>query len=59
MRSLGVRWKCLRWVNCRGFSARENRGFTKVSTRGTEAGLWSTDGGQKDIDPETQSINKL
>jgi len=31
-------------VNCRGFSAGENRGFTKVSTEGTEAGLWSTDG---------------
>jgi len=25
-------------INCRGFSAGENRGFTKVSTRGTEAG---------------------
>jgi len=46
-------------VNCRGFSAGENGGFTKVSTGGTEAGLWSTDGGQKDIDPETQSINGL
>jgi len=46
-------------VNCRGFSAGENRGFTKVSTGGTEARLWSTDGGQKDIDPETQSINRL
>jgi len=46
-------------VNCRGFSAGENRGFTKVSTRGTEARLWSKDGGQKDIDPETQSINGL
>jgi len=43
-------------VNCRGFSAGENRGFTKVSTGGTEAGLWSKNGGQKDIDPETQSI---
>jgi len=32
-------------VNCRGFSARENGGFTKVSTGGTEAGLWSKDGG--------------
>jgi len=40
-------------VNCRGFSAEENRGFTKVSIGGTEAGLWSTDGGRKDIDPET------
>jgi len=44
-------------VNCRGFSTRENGGFTKVSTEGTEAGLWSKDGGRKDIDPETQSIN--
>jgi len=40
-------------VSCREFSTGENRGFTKVSTGGTEAGLWSTDGGQKDIDPET------
>jgi len=46
-------------VNYRGFSARENGGFTKVSTGGTEAGLWSIDGGRKDIDPETQSINGL
>jgi len=46
-------------VNCRGFSARENGVFTKVSTGGTEAGLWSIDGGRKDIDPETQSINRL
>jgi len=46
-------------VNCKEFSARENGGFTKVSTGGTEAGLWSKDGGQKDIDPETQSINGL
>ena len=46
-------------MNCRGFSARENRGFTKVSTGGTEAGLWSREGGRKDIDPETQSINGL
>jgi len=46
-------------VNCRGFSAGENGGFTKVSTGGTEARLWSTDGGRKDIDPETQSINGL
>jgi len=46
-------------VNCRGFSAGENGGFTKVSTGGTVAGLWSTDGGRKDIDPETQSINGL
>jgi len=46
-------------VNCRGFSAGENRRFTKVSTGGTEAGLWSKDGGGKDIDPETQSINGL
>jgi len=46
-------------VNCRRFSARENRGFTKVSTGGTEAGLWSKNGGRKDIDPETQSINRL
>jgi len=46
-------------VNYRGFSAGENRGFTKVSTEGTEAGFWSIDGGQKDIDLETQSINRL
>jgi len=46
-------------VNCRGFSAGENRGFTKVSTGETETGLWSKDGGQKDIDPEIQSINRL
>jgi len=46
-------------VNCRGFSAGENGGFTKVSTKGTEARLWSKDGGRKDIDPETQSINRL
>jgi len=44
-------------VNYRGFSTGENGGFTKVSTGGTEARLWSKDGGQKDIDPETQSIN--
>jgi len=46
-------------VNCRGVSARENGGFTKVSIEGTEAGLWSKDSGRKDIDPETQSINGL
>jgi len=46
-------------VNCRGFSTGENGGFTKISTGGTEAGLWSKDGGRKDIDPETQSINGL
>jgi len=46
-------------VNCRGFSTGENGGFTKVSTGGTEARLWSKDGGRKDIDPETQSINGL
>jgi len=46
-------------VNCRGFSAGENGEFTKVSTGGTEARLWSKDGGRKDIDPETQSINRL
>jgi len=46
-------------VNCRGFSTGENGGFTKVSTEGTEARLCSRDGGQKDIDPETQSINRL
>jgi len=46
-------------VNYRRFSAGENRGFTKVSTGGTEARLWSKDGGRKDIDPETQSINGL
>jgi len=46
-------------VNCRGVFARENGEFTKVSTGGTEAGLWSKDSGRKDIDPETQSINGL
>jgi len=46
-------------VNCRGFPAGENGGFTKVSTGGTEAGLWSKDSGRKNIDPETQSINGL
>jgi len=46
-------------VNCRGFSTGENGGFTKVSTEGTEAGLWSKDSGRKNIDPETQSINGL
>jgi len=46
-------------VNCRGFSAGKNGEFTKVSTGGTEAEIWSKDGGQKDIDPETQSINGL
>jgi len=46
-------------VNYREFSAGENGRFTKVSIEETEAGLWSKDGGQKDIDPETQSINGL
>jgi len=46
-------------MSCRGFSVGENGGFTKVSTGGTEAGLWSKDDGRKDIDPETQSINGL
>jgi len=46
-------------VNYRGFSARENGEFTKVSTEGTEAGLWSKDSSRKDIDPEIQSINGL
>jgi len=46
-------------VNYRRFSTGENGGFTKVSTGGTEAGLWSKDGGQKDINLETQSINGL
>jgi len=46
-------------VNCRGFSTGENGEFTKISTGGTKAGLWSKDGGRKDIDPETQSINGL
>jgi len=32
-------------VNYRGFSARKNREFTKVSTGETEARLWSKDGG--------------
>jgi len=46
-------------VNCREFSTGDNGGFTKVSTGGTEAELWSKDSGRKDIDPETQSINRL
>ena len=46
-------------MNCRGVSARENGGFTKVSTGGTEARLWSKDSGWKDIDLATQSINGL
>jgi len=46
-------------VNCKGFSTGENEGFTKVLTGGMEARLWSKDSGQKDIDPETQSINRL
>jgi len=46
-------------MNCRGFSAGDNRGFTKVSTEGTEARLWSRDSSRKDIDLETQSINGL
>jgi len=46
-------------VNCKEFSTGKNGGFTKVSTRGTEARLWNKDGGRKDIDPETQSINGL
>ena len=46
-------------VNCRGVFAGENGGFTKVSTGETEARFWSKDGGQKDIDPETQLINRL
>jgi len=46
-------------INCKGFSTRKNGGFTKVSTGGTEARLWSKNGSRKDIDPETQSINGL
>ena len=46
-------------MNCKGVSAGENGGFTKVLTEGTEARLWSKDGGWKDIDLETQSINRL
>jgi len=46
-------------IDCKGFSTRENRKFTKVSTGETEARLWSKDGGQKDIDPETKLINRL
>jgi len=46
-------------VNCRGFSAKGNRGFTKVSIGGIKARFWSKDGSQKDVDPETQSINRL
>jgi len=56
---LGLDGNVLDGVNCRGFSAGENGEFTKVSTEGTEAGLWSKDGSQKDIDPETQLINRL
>jgi len=46
-------------VNYRGFFAEGNRGFTKVSTGGIKARFWSKDGGWKDIDLETQSINRL
>jgi len=46
-------------VNYRKVSAGENRGFTKVSTGEKGAGLQSKDGGQKDINLETQSINRL
>jgi len=56
---LGLDGKVSDGVNCREVSAGENGEFTKVSTGGTEARLWSRDGGQKDIDPETQSINGL
>jgi len=56
---LGLNKDVSNGVNCRRFSAGENGGFTKVSTGGTEAGLWSKDGSRKDIDPETQSINGL
>ena len=56
---LGLDRNVLDVVNYRGFSAEENEGFTKVSTREMEARLWSKDGGQKDINPKTQSINRL
>jgi len=56
---LGLDGKVSDGVNCRGVSAGENREFTKVSTGGTEARLWSKDGGRKNIDPETQLINGL
>jgi len=46
-------------VSYRGVSTGENREFIKVSTGGMEARLWSKDDGQKDIDLETQSINRL
>jgi len=50
---LGLDRKVSDKVNCKEISTGENRGFTKVSTERTEARLWSKDGGQKDIDPET------
>jgi len=36
---LGLDRKVSDGVNCRGFSAEENRGFTKVSTGEMETGL--------------------
>jgi len=56
---LGLDGKVSDGVNYREVSTGENKGFTKVSTEGTEARLWSKDGGRKDIDPKTQSINRL
>jgi len=46
-------------VDYREVSTGENRGFTKVLIGRTETGLWSKDGGRKDIDSEIQSINRL
>ena len=56
---LGLDRDVLDRIDYRRFSAGENRKFTKVSTGGTKAGLWSKDSGRKDIDPETQLINRL
>jgi len=56
---LGLDRKVSDRVNCRRVSTGENKGFTKVSTGGTEVRLWSKDGGRKDIDLEIQSINGL
>ena len=42
---LGLDGSVLDKMNCRGFSAGENREFTKVSTGGIEARFWSKDSG--------------
>jgi len=42
---LGLDGSVLDKMNCKGFSAGENREFTKVSTGGIEARFWSKDSG--------------